>query len=323
MSILATKYDGRARCATRRSGARRRPPPDGAALRLRRARRRRRPPRPDRALPGPAPSDERDLALRRLGESRRDARPPVRARPPRTASSARGRPRPAAPASPSASERERRRQPLRRLERDHRMRPARKLVPQRRERPLAARQEADELVPLRREARWQRAPSRPPTAPGSTVTGTPARAPPRRAARPGSLIAGHARVGDERDALARLQPRQQLRGPLRLVVLVVGEQRAPRSRAGPATRACGACPRRARRRRRGARSSTRSVTSSRFPIGVAQTASGISYAEGVERRRGRRRSAPRRCRALPARSRTLAARRQRLARARSPAPDRG
>ena len=56
-------------------------------------------------VPAPGAEHERDLALRRLRERAPRPRRPCRARPPRTASSARGRRRPAAPGSAAASER--------------------------------------------------------------------------------------------------------------------------------------------------------------------------------------------------------------------------
>ena len=183
-----------------------------------------------------------------------------------------------------ASEPERRREALRRLERDRRPRPRRELLPDRRERGPAARQVPDEPIPLGRRARSRRAPSRPPTAPGSTVTGSPCLERGRDQAR--------ARVADRRHARrrrpARSARRDARRGSTsavraRLVVLVVREE----ARLDPvplrAAHACGACPRTARRRPRGARASTRRVTSSRLPMGVAQTASTQLSARRVER----------------------------------------
>ena len=57
--------------------------------------------------------------------------------------------------------------------------------------------------------------------PGSTVTGTPAA---RAAATRRIADRGHAGIADQRDALARLKPRQHLGGSLGLVVLVVAQQ---------------------------------------------------------------------------------------------------
>ena len=61
--------------------------------------------------------------------------------------------------------------------------------------------------------------------PGSTVTGTSASSAARTSRAPGSETTRHPGVRDERDALSRLEPRQQLGDARRLVVLVVGEER--------------------------------------------------------------------------------------------------
>ena len=132
-----------------------------------------------------AADDERDLALRRLGEPLGDLARQSRARPPRTASSARGRRRPggrAAPPRASASVAGSRCG-------DSNATAAcgqrRELVPQRASASLAARQVAEELVPLAREparderrldGRRRRAAPSPRARP---------RARPRSAARPG------------------------------------------------------------------------------------------------------------------------------------------
>ena len=70
--------------------------------------------------------------------------------------------------------------------------------------------------------------------PGSTVTGTPALE--RGGDQPRARVVDprQARVADERDPLARLEPRQELRRPRRLVVLVVAEQPRARCRAARA-----------------------------------------------------------------------------------------
>ena len=117
------------------------------------------------------------------------------------------------------------RQPLRRLERDDGPRPARELLPERRERLLSARQVADELVPLPEEAaRDER-----------RLDGRRAGQHRHRHARlerradqtrPGIRDAGHPRIRDERHALAGDEPRQKLGRPLRLVVLVIADERA-------------------------------------------------------------------------------------------------
>ena len=203
------------------------------------------------APPRPRPSDERDLALRRRVEPLRelarraahDLLEPLRQLAADGDLPLRIRRRERA---------QRRRQPLRRLERDGRPRPAAQLVPQRREPLLAARQEAEEAVLLGDEPRGdeRRLDRRRP----GQHRHVDARVE-RRAHEPRARI-GHARqarVGDERDPLPRLEPRQELRRPLRLVVLVVREE--PRLDAVPLeqARACGACPRRGRRRPRRAR----------------------------------------------------------------------
>ena len=84
-----------------------------------------------------------------------------------------------------------------------------------------------------------------------------------------------ARVRDERDQRALPQPRQHLRGPLRFVVLVVADEVRPDVVAASSRRVLRVSSQRTSSAPRSA-PSTRSVTSSRFPIGVAQTASGIS-----------------------------------------------
>ena len=257
-----------------------------AAFRPRRARPR---PRARRSgvgtRPTPGADDERDLALRRLGEAAPRAPPRCRARPPRTASSARGTRRPRAPASTAASERSDAAQALRRLERDDRPPPRRESrararrarPPCRGRKPTNAYALADE--PARDERRLDRG------RPGQhRHRRRPRRAPRARAARPGSEIAGIPASRDERDPLARLEPRQQLRDARRLVVLVVGEQRRAsipcRSSSPRVWRVSSASTTSASR----SSSSTRSVTSSRFPIGVAQTASGTArYASAFER----------------------------------------
>ena len=168
------------------------------------------------------------------------------------------------------------------------------LAPQRVELRRRARQEADELVALADEpARDERGLDRG-GARAAPSPRTPASSAARTSRAPGSEIPG--RPASETSAIRSpgLEARQQLGRPRRLVVLVVarGAARvdAVARRAGSA---CAACPRRARRRPRAAPSSTRSVTSSRFPIGVAQTASGTATpSRAPRRRRSRRRSDP-------------------------------
>ena len=165
------------------------PRPAGAGRRRRRAR-----PPPRRAAASShdrfgRSEHEHDLALRRLGEPRRE----LRGRAARDLLerlrqlAADGR---AALRQRSRERAQRPRQPLRRLERHDRPRPARELVPQRRERLLSARQVADELVPLARRGRSRRAPSRPPTAPAAPSPPRPPRAPRRSGARPDREMPG-------------------------------------------------------------------------------------------------------------------------------------
>src|SRR5579871_1382989 len=164
----------------------------------------------------PRAEDERDLALRRLGEALGD----LRGRPADDLLEALrqlaadgdralrrgGRQRPQRP-----------RQALRRLERDRRPRPGRELVPQGRERLLAAREEAEEAVLLGREARRdeRRLDRRRPGEHRHGHAGVERR-PHEPRARVGH--AGQARVRHERHALARPETRQELRRPLRFVV---------------------------------------------------------------------------------------------------------
>ena len=91
--------------ATSRSGARRRRRRRAAVCPPRRARRPRRVPRRRRRVRAPGAEHERDLALRRGRRTGGELGARCRGRPPRTASSARGRRPPRAPASKAASER--------------------------------------------------------------------------------------------------------------------------------------------------------------------------------------------------------------------------
>ncbi len=118
---------------------------------------------------------------------------------------------------------ERRRQPSRGLECDRRPFGSAQLLPHRVTRRRISRQEADELIALADE-------------PGSDESGLHGRRPGQNRyrhtcvegsthdARTRIVDSGHACVGHERDPLPRLQPRQQLSGAHRLVVLVIGEQ---------------------------------------------------------------------------------------------------
>ena len=117
-----------------------------------------------------------------------------------------------------------------RLESHHRMRPRAELLPQGAQRALAARQVADELVPLadepaRHERRLDR---RRPRQHGHRDAGLD-----RGGDQPRTRVADgrKARVARQGDALAGLQPREHLGGPRRLVVLVVAEQ--PRTDSMP------------------------------------------------------------------------------------------
>src|SRR5207244_11383533 len=111
-----------------------------------------------------------------------------------------------------------------RLERDHGIRPACELAPQSCQRTGAPRQEADELVAVGREpagdecridSRWTGEHGH-----GHTVLEC-------RSDETSTGIAdpGHTRVADESDTLAGQEPRQELRSPLGLVVLVRSEER--------------------------------------------------------------------------------------------------
>ena len=114
-------------------------------------------------------------------------------------------------------------QPLRGLERHDRMRPPRELGPERPPFPRSSRQIAKKLEPIcAKTAHGDRGLDR--GGPGKHRHRDTGRARSRHQA--GSRIAdrGHAGIADERDALARLKPRQHLGGPLGLVVLVVAQQ---------------------------------------------------------------------------------------------------
>ena len=304
---------GRAGFATRRSGARRVPQPVAAAARPPPAPR----PRPSAASsvsPARLAEHDRHLAAHRFPK-RRASSATLPRRPPRTASSARGTPRTAGRGR-AREDPQRARQPLRRLECHDRPPPARELLATAPAAPAAPRQVADELVALPHEpARHERGLNR--RAPGSTVTGTPASsaAPEPRARIVDSRQAG---VAHERHPLARLAGAAA--APPSASPRCARGRRASRAGSCRSSRpACAACPRRARRRPRRAPRSTRSVTSSRFPIGVAQTASGTSSPRRAPRTRPcRRRSRPHRRRARPDDPHRVAA-----ARAPRPRPPRG
>ncbi len=169
-------------------------------------------------------------------------------------------------------------------------RPPRATSEARRERPQLARaprEVADELVAIGTPARSRRARSRRRTPREEPSTSDPSATAAAIETRSRIVDSGQARVGDERHALAGSQAIEDLRRSRGLVVTVVARRAARRSRAARGARACAACPRRGRRRPHGARSRTRSVTSSRFPIGVAQIASGIRDRRRFEPRGGR------------------------------------
>src|SRR5581483_935 len=171
----------------------------------------------------PAGDDDRDLALRRIGETARhlECRPSHHllellrhlAADGDGAVRQSGRQRP-----------ERRRQAPRRLERDDRPRPARELLPERVESRPATGQVPEELVPLggkpardergldRGRARQHR--HRHPGCEGRC-----------HEARAGVADRRQAGVRDERHSRPGLQPGQHLRRALRLVVLVIARQR--------------------------------------------------------------------------------------------------
>ena len=211
--------------ARRRRSAARRPRP-----RRRAARRRRRAPPPRRArrrrrrAATPRRDDERDLALRRLGEARRRARPPC----PRTTSSNRfvssRHTATSRAGSNAASERS-----------DARNRCGDSNATTRSPR-RASRARAPRARPALRGRKPTNAYEPPPRplatsavstadGPGSTVTGICASSAARTRRAPGIGDERHPRIRDERDALSRLEPRQELRDARRFVVLVVGEQR--------------------------------------------------------------------------------------------------
>ena len=229
---------------------------------------------------GPAarPSDERDLALRRLARSARRPRRPCRARPPRTASSARGRRRPDAPASTAASERSVARS--RCGDSNATAGSARSRAP--------ARARASARSPRGRKPRnWYALADEP---------GGDERRLDRRCAgehrhlhacverrrdepRAGVGDRPAARVRDERDPLARLEPRHAAPPSAPPRCARGTRPAAPRMPWRSSRHAV--CRVSSQSTTSAARSSasTRSVTSSRLPIGVAQTASGtIGYA---------------------------------------------
>ena len=155
--------------------------------------------------------------------------------------------------------------------------PSRQLRPERGPLACPPRQEADEAVPLRDEPadderRLDRRRARQHRDDDARIE--------RRPHEPRARIGDPRQAGvrDERDSLAGEQAAAA--APRRAPPRCARGRRAaaPRSRGARAVRACAACPRRGRRRLRAARASTRSVTSSRLPIGVAQTASGTGYA---------------------------------------------
>ena len=104
---------------------------------------------------------------------------------------------------------------------------------------------------------------------------------------------GQPGVRDERDPLARLEPRAAPRRRARPRCARGARAAAPRSRAARAGAAVCRVSSQSTTSAARSSSSTRSVTSPRLPIGVAQTASGIAAPTPAPRtRRARRRSRP-------------------------------
>ena len=184
---------------------------------------------------------------------------------------------------------QRRRQPTRRLESDDGSGPARELARERGQLARPARKVAHELVAVADETAHDQCglDSR---GPGKDGDGHPAPAAARDEPRAGIVDSGKAGVGDERDPLAPPEPLEQLT-----------RARQPRC-AGDSSARRASIPWRSRRMRvrrvssqrttSASRSSSRTlnVTSSRLPIGVAQTASGIRATKlrpAPRRRRGR------------------------------------
>ena len=119
--------------------------------------------------------------------------------------------------------RQSRRQALRRFERDRRMRPRRQLLPQRRPLLLAPREVAHEPVLLACEAaRDERGLDG--RRPRQDRDGDPRGDRGGDEPRPRVVDAGKAGVGDERDPLAGLEPRDEIDEAGRLVVLVIREE---------------------------------------------------------------------------------------------------
>ena len=195
-------------------------------------------------------------------------------------------------------------------------RATRELVPERAQLRLARAAGSRGSGTAPRRGRSRRAPSRRRSGPGSTVTSSPrsSAAATRRA--PGSFTPG--RPGVARRARSARPPRagHQLGDARASLCRWKLTSRAAGSRGGRAGSASAACPRRGRRRPRASSRRTRSVTSSRLPIGVAQTTSGtpVSALRRAPRtRRARRRPGRRRRRAPPGRSRSRRVRRERRA----------
>ena len=196
---------------------------------------------------------ERDLALRRLGEARGDLGGAGRARPPRSASSARGRRPPGALGIDAAAR-------LARLA-GSRLGDSNATAGQRQpasssqsraSASAAARQVAEERVALADEAaRDERRLDR--RGPGEHRDREPVLERRRDQARARVVDARQPGVAREREPLARLQAGQDLGRARGLVVPVEARRAARATRAGRGGRASAACPRRGRRRPRRAR----------------------------------------------------------------------
>ena len=309
---LSQRARGRGRCATRRSAARRprprparRPRRDELGHRRDRAPRRRSSSAP--ASPAPttsviSPFGGSANARRELGgRPARDLLEPLRQLAADRDRRARAAPPRASAATPAAAAATRTRRPAT----SH----AAQLLPERARARLPAAAGSRRRRSGRRRARSRRAPSRPPTAPAAPSPATPAASAARTSARPGIGDPGQPGVRDERDPLARLEPRQHLGASARPRCARGRRAAAPRSRAGRAGAACAGCPRRARRRPRAARRAR-----------AASRRRGCRSASRRPRAARRLRRAPRTRRARRRSGRPSArARRPRAARARRPA----
>ena len=223
----------------------------------------------DAALGAARADHEHDLAARGVGLvvlGQLAAR--CRAGLPRGASSARGTPPPGAAGRASASSRS---VPARRRGDSNATSVSPALRQQLLELGALARQEADEEPALGRQAGGDER-GHDGARPGQHLDRKPSARHARTSAKPGIGDQRRARVGDERHDLAR--PRCAPRAPVaraRSLCSCRLTSGALDLDGGRAARACAACPRTRPRRPAPSTASTRSVTSSRLPIGVGQT----------------------------------------------------